>query len=63
MLLFVSFLLREGSAFYVLTPNFSHVRICHNYGLTPCVEFPSSGSNYDAYLAKGPLQLLTDRMQ
>ena len=37
--------------------------ICHIYGLTPYVEFLSSRSNYDPYLAKDPLRMLTDRMQ
>ena len=59
--LFVSSSLQEVSAFYGLTPDVSHV--CHIYGLTPYVEFLSSRSNYNIYLAKGPLQLLTDRMQ
>ena len=45
--------MREGSAFFVLTPDVSYVY----------VEFLSSGSNYNIYLAKGPLQLLTDRIQ
>ena len=37
--------------------------VCHISGLTPYVEFLSSRSNYNIYLAKGPLQLLTDHMQ
>ena len=61
MYLFVSFLLREGSTYYVLTPNFSHV-----YATIMALLHVLNSRAPEVimtYLAKGPLQLLTDHMQ